>query len=172
MSHLFRDHSCCRPPWLARHGRSCKSHESGTHCPCFTSAKVQPMTHRFVRNNLLGWWPTPPCLANTFNSGSCSVPSRLPLYHHQLTAPHKMRVFRNRHECTHALRAPPARNHLTRFHLIFQPRGSHGRPRITSFTVNPKPPCRPCCAPGGAAGPRPMSYLNEQYAATASSYSP
>ena len=144
MSHLFRDHSCCRPPWLARHGRSCKSHESGTHCPCFTSAKVQPMTHRFVRNNLLGWWPTPPCHTNPFNSELCCVSSRLPLYHHQLTAPYKMR----------GNWTPPrgyARNHLTRFHSILQPRRSHGRPQITSSTANPKPPCRPCCALGGAA---------------------
>ena len=78
------------PPCLARHGRSCKSHESRTHCPCFISAKVQPMTHRLVRNNVLGWWPTPPCHANPYNSDSCCVPTRLPLYHHQLTAPHKM----------------------------------------------------------------------------------
>ena len=79
------------PPWLARHGRSCKSHESRTHCLCATSAKVRPMTHRLVRNNVLGWRLAPPCHANPFNSGSCCVAKRFPLYHHKLPAPHKMR---------------------------------------------------------------------------------
>ena len=79
------------PPWLARHGRSCKSHESRTHYLCATSAKVRPMTHRLVRKTFLGWRPAPPCHANPFNTGSCCVGTRLPLYHQKLPAPHKMR---------------------------------------------------------------------------------
>ena len=71
------------PPWLARNGRSCKSHESRTHYLCATSAKVRPMTHRLVRNNVLGWRLAPPCHANPLNSGSCCVAKRFPLYHRE-----------------------------------------------------------------------------------------